>query len=462
MVVRDIIKETINDVANEMQLLIEIMENDNSFTIFVKNDWGGYCPYIFNLMYETEGENSVSLYFYWSVRRMFAPGEKTDLYVLFANSMNIILKVVFNDFARVEYQEHVVCPNELGGANLFLCEKVQDINIQELSERVSIFYEKFIIAMQMHYILFGTYGVELKRNIDPKQEWVFEGIKVDNVIVREDHVYLNNWENQISLLELSEQQYNFDKIIESHKWEILEAIDGKIIVQNEMTGKSYNILSNNCWDYVEKIIQENKCKKYTIICQENILYVLCLNKIWIIPGEYYHYWVENETKKLIERQKRENEVLFFNKNFKWKFPIKPSRFEELIGDLLEMEPKVSRVRLVGKTNNPDGGRDVLIFKMKYDNTKEVSKEYLVIGQCKAYMNSVNKSHVLDIRDMLDNYNAKGFVLAVASNLTVPLLDYLMKLEENYEIEWWTEREIFAKLRRNYYLVERYKDIVEVV
>ena len=39
---------------------------------------------------------------------------------------------------------------------------------------------------------------------------------------------------------------------------------------------------------------------------------------------------------------------------------------------------------------------------------------------------------------------------------------LVKLAENYEVEWWTEREIFTKLRRNFYLIERYRDIVEVI
>lgn len=420
------------------------------------------APYIFNLLYEAESDQSISLYTFWSISRMFASGEKTDLYVLFANSMNIILKVAFNEPALVEYQEHVVCEKELGGATLFLQERVRGAKKQELSDKVGLLFGKFITAMHMHYILFGTYGMNLRKNANIEQKQIFEGIEVDNVIVREDHVYLNNWEEQISLLELSKDQYYFDKIMESHRWEILEGIDGKIIVQNEQAGKSYNLLTNQCWDYIQKIVQENECEKYTVICQENILYLLYENKIWIIPGEYYHYWAECETEKMLERQKRENEVLFFNKNLKWKYPIKPSRFEELIADLLEMEPKVSHVRLVGKTNNSDGGRDVLVYKMSYDNEQRCSGEYLIIGQCKAYMHSVNKTNVTDIRDMLDNYNAKGFVLAVASELTVPLLDYLVKLAENYEVEWWTEREIFSKLRRNFYLIERYRDIIEVI
>lgn len=191
-----------------------------------------------------------------------------------------------------------------------------------------------------------------------------------------------------------------------------------------------------------------------------MLYLLTMNTVWIMAGEYYHYWVENEKEKMIARQKNENEFLFMDREFKWKYPIDPSRFEELIADLVETEPRVVKTRLMGKSNNSDGGRDILIYKTMYKDEQRM--EYLVIGQCKAYKKSVNKKDVTDIRDMLDNNDARGFLLAVSSQVTSPLIDVLRKIGEKYEVDWWTEREIFQMLRRNSYLIERYKDILEIL
>ncbi len=85
---------------------------------------------------------------------------------------------------------------------------------------------------------------------------------------------------------------------------------------------------------------------------------------------------------------------------------------------------------------------------------------MLIGQCKAYEKSVNKSHVRDIRDTLDYYNANGFFLAVTSSITAQLIDHLCKLKEKRDVDWWTEREIFKKLRQHSYIADRYLDILE--
>ena len=45
-------------------------------------------------------------------------------------------------------------------------------------------------------------------------------------------------------------------------------------------------------------------------------------------------------------------------------------------------------------------------------------------------------------------------------IRVSLIDHLQKLKQKYDVDWWTEREIFNRIRQNYYLAERYSDIIE--
>ncbi len=117
---------------------------------------------------------------------------------------------------------------------------------------------------------------------------------------------------------------------------------------------------------------------------------------------------------------------------------------------------MAKVRLVGKTNNADGGRDILVYERINDEGK------LTIVQCKAYKNSVNKHHVMDIRDTIEHYDASGFFLATSSNITTQLNDYLIKLKNKFEIDWWTEREIFMLLKQYPIIVNEYEDLLTII
>ena len=130
--------------------------------------------------------------------------------------------------------------------------------------------------------------------------------------------------------------------------------------------------------------------------------------------------------------------------------------QQLIADIIEYQQPDTTVRLVGRTNNPDGGRDIIIRRKEGENRK------LTICQCKAYQNSANKSHVTDIRDTLDYYEATGFLLAVTSDITAPLIDHLTSLEKKYDVDWWTRRELFKIMRQYPSLVNAYQDIIKVV
>lgn len=45
--VSDIIRNAVNEIAIEMELNIEMTQNDNSLTVFVKNNEVCYCPVYF-------------------------------------------------------------------------------------------------------------------------------------------------------------------------------------------------------------------------------------------------------------------------------------------------------------------------------------------------------------------------------------------------------------------------------
>lgn len=282
-----------------------------------------------------------------------------------------------------------------------------------------------------------------------------------NSFSRKEHQYYFNFDKGISLLNINNGIYDMQNLLKAHTWELLDGVDGKILHQIDMEKESFNYVSYEDWKRVSEIIEDMEIQDYQIVCQTNHLYLLENDSIWIFNGDYSEYWVTIEKEKILNRQSLENKVLHFNRLFKWRYPVNPGRFEELIADLIETDIMVQSVRLVGKSNNADGGRDLLIIK-KYMQEEGIYNTALLVGQCKAYEKSVNKSHVRDIRDIIDYYNAVGYFLAVSSGVTTQLIDHLCKLKEKRDVDWWTEREIFKKLRQNSYIADRYMDIIEVV
>ncbi len=74
---------------------------------------------------------------------------------------------------------------------------------------------------------------------------------------------------------------------------------------------------------------------------------------------------------------------------------------------------------------PDGNRDIVISKTIDDSLTTISTKYVV--QCKRHKKAVIQSDVTDISDTIERYGANGFILAVTSNVSQPLLNKMADL-----------------------------------
>ena len=74
---------------------------------------------------------------------------------------------------------------------------------------------------------------------------------------------------------------------------------------------------------------------------------------------------------------------------------------------------------------------------------------------------MNKEAVKDIRDTLDDHQATGYFLAVASHLTSDLTDHLDRLRTAgvYWTDWWNRTEIEERLNARPEITARYRDLV---
>lgn len=458
----------IKDVSSQFNqyCFIDIQEQKDAINIFVRYPEKVFCPFGFRVDINFNESKQVQLIPSIFITRLICEGDKTDLYILFSNYMAIILKLFGGKNIYIDYLR-LFDIAEINRASLIFQNTIKGFDISDLENLISLIKDNFIEFTMNLFVfgeLIGSFNTELDESNISKQHFAYlcENKELYNGQARKEIQYYSDIERGISLLTLNNDEYR-DDFLTSLTWEIVDGVEGKILCQqNSKEGyMSFNFVSSECWEKVNQVIQEMNIGKRAFICQSNALYMLEGKNIWIFEGNFNEYWVNEERKRLIDRQNKERTILHLNREFKWKYPIAFSRFEGLISDLCEKEHLVSNVRLMGKSNCPDGGRDLLIWKLvRGDN--ETFTTSLTIGQCKAYQRSVNKRDVTDIRDTIENYSASGFHLFVSSGLTAPLIDNLLNLRQCFESDWWTEREIFQRLRQHSDVADRYSDILEVV
>lgn len=175
--------------------------------------------------------------------------------------------------------------------------------------------------------------------------------------------------------------------------------------------------------------------------------------------------------ELNTRRANEARLLFDDNICRWADVIDDGRFELLVYDLLAVERGVHRVRQVGASREPDGGRDLLVEwstapdrggnTWKEKTGLKISAVRNIIVQVKIRQRAVNKGDLSDLRDTLEHYRSDGLLVVGYPRLTVPLMDHLDALRRrgDWWVDWWSRSELEERMRRHPEIAARYPDIV---
>lgn len=444
------IKRKIDPLHDQSVVKLEFVESLNGLQVYI-NSSDFRCAFSYLITFDFSNENELEYQINWVLNQSIAPGNKSDIYILFSESMAILLKLYLIEPVYINAFEHLLIDREIGGATIaFESNHFSGIiEKNKIVDKAVYSFELFNAIMGLHGILIGSVS---HQNIDGCDDDIISCLNKQycNYVLREEHSCY--YDDQIACIYLNNGTYNANKLLKDYSFEIIDGVHGKILVQQKYDWTFYNFIDNDDWNTVQKIIEKREFTNYKLLCQSNRLYIIAGNEIWSISGWFHHGIADLEKEEILDRNQKELALLLANRDFDWKYPLDYSRFEELCADLLEQLFPMSRVRLAGNANNADGGRDILMYN---------SDETLYICQCKAYKRSVGKSDVKDIRDTIEFHGATGFFLMVSSTVTAPLINHLELLRSKYKIDWWTEREIFKLLRRYPLLAEEYKDIIDI-
>jgi Restriction endonuclease. len=131
-----------------------------------------------------------------------------------------------------------------------------------------------------------------------------------------------------------------------------------------------------------------------------------------------------------------------------------AQFERLCYDLLEMRG-FTNIHQVGKTNSPDGGKDIIADEEYKTMVGTETRKWL--WQCKHSKKSLNRKDISEIGDLLQENNAQAYGLFCSNSITPDAINRLeLKKDGKCKIAYYGITELTTMLTKYPDLLAKYK------
>lgn len=291
-----------------------------------------------------------------------------------------------------------------------------------------------------------------------------------------DWTYLRFFDPEIAICKFPKLCSFLKKIATKHEYNPtrLQGVGASVILnknlKNTISEEIYSELKN-----IMSILGDDS--EVQAIAQENHILFITNSHIACFYCHSSLYSFYEQKRKISERQKLENSLLLFDRNFVWKIERRcdSKRFEELTLELFKREPYIKSAKLACSTNEPDDGRDIIFeyyedYFTNFTTTNEKRKVAKGIFQCKSKLKasrkkSVGWSEVSDIYHVFTLHRPKAYFLVVNTQITNQLTQTLESIKDNDMyglnlIDWWCKSDFEDRLRANPDILARFKDIIE--
>jgi hypothetical protein len=136
--------------------------------------------------------------------------------------------------------------------------------------------------------------------------------------------------------------------------------------------------------------------------------------------------------------------------------LNESEFENLCYEVLVKRGFVD-VHPVGKTNAPDGGKDLIATEYIDTLTGQETRKW--IWQCKHSKKSLDRKDVSEIEDLLKENNAQGYGLFCSNSISPSAVDRLERKKQllgSNKLVYYGCRELETLLGTDINLISKYK------
>lgn len=185
------IRSEIETIHDQSQVKIEIGEQVDIIVFWLRHS-KIYVPFCLEVEYFLKRDESVDFHIRWKASRQYAPGDKSDLYMLFTETMALLLKL-FNEPVYVSTYNFLGLEPEINGAEIIFEGNNYSGTIaeSEFAEKIIDSFEFFNSLLGVHGRIFGSISNDL---IDEKDISIIEHLGEDSnyVIRKESGCYYNS------------------------------------------------------------------------------------------------------------------------------------------------------------------------------------------------------------------------------------------------------------------------------
>lgn len=274
---------------------------------------------------------------------------------------------------------------------------------------------------------------------------------------------------RISVIKVPGIVYSIHEAVKSEKlWDVVRS-NNRLLFISDLSKNSVGLSDLTLAKKIFRGCEVNKSKLDPLIIPlSNYLVAVGESHLVIINRDCGRKRFEIDREQVKQNFAETVSILFPSPAFEWSNSINDDDFEQLILTLLARDPQINWVRKVGSTRDRDGGRDLIAEWVTLPLPGEVLQKgespvsiRRVVVQCKAYGRPVDKSKVIDIRDVVEHHGATGYFLAVSSSLTSGMFDHLdrLRLGGKIWVDWWTRHEIEERLQCHPDIVSKFPDMV---
>ena len=204
--------------------------------------------------------------------------------------------------------------------------------------------------------------------------------------------------------------------------------DHSMAVKDEQLSNAVNIGVVRKLTATLSVLDENRTQNALIVPMASHVLGIGQRSIVSIAAECGRSAFNKELQRVTESRKYEDAFFMSNVRCTWAESIPDDRFEDMIGELLNAEKGVIRVRQIGSTREADDGRDFIAewvaphFSSILDTASEFTESMLdqvvdILVQVKIRSKGVGRSDISGIRDTIEHHECGGMLFVAFPNVT---------------------------------------------
>ena len=254
------IEEIIISAHDQSVIKLDFIKNLNGIQVFMGSTECG-CPFSYSFIFDFIEDDKSEYQINWVLNQSLAPGDKSDIYILFSETMGALLKLLLLEPVLIGRMKHMFFDKEISSANILFESNEYNgvIDCSSIVSKAVASFELFNLVMGFHGAFFGSISHE-KNNNENLDIIKCLNKKQLNYVVRDEHACY--YDDEATCIVVENGTYDVNEFLKGYEFELIDGIYCKLLAQKIRERVFLNYIDNSDWVKIQKIIKKRKFTGY--------------------------------------------------------------------------------------------------------------------------------------------------------------------------------------------------------